>query len=118
MNAERPHCIRHKDELYFSLSRVRALQLIWEGKEKVAAAKGLSPISVNDTSQPTDVEWGRLRESVANLWAGFELEALQGSRTDIEVAEGMATILQGYRHEVGFLNEVSARVDELLKEKL
>ena len=114
MSREDPRSIRHRRELYSSLSRVQALAPIWEDRDRVAASRGLSPARGYSPSQLSDEELARVKESVANVWAGLELEALQGSLTDIEVAEGMAAILQPYRYERGLLNEISTRVDKLL----
>lgn len=115
MSVESSISINQKAEAYSGLPRVRALQVIWEEREKMALAKGYPGLSLSDISQPTDEKRVELIDSVARLWASFELEVLRGLRADVEVAEGMATVLQGYRHELGFLDGVSARVDELLE---
>jgi hypothetical protein len=81
-----------------------------------ASGKNLPPNPVNDTSQLTEDDWGILRESVARLWATLEHQHRQGRRAEIDVIACMATVLEGYRHEQGFLNAISARVNELLEE--
>lgn len=93
--------------------RVRALQAIFKSDEEETRTRGLPPIPTKDTSQYTEEKWNRLRERVAQLWYHEELEQQKHQRSSIDVLEGIAVVLEGYRHEVGFLNSVSDRVDEL-----
>ena len=118
MHSERQLSTHQNRALYFSLPRVRALELIWEDRDKVAVARGLGSPGVSDISHLTEQEKEVLRETAANLWACLEAEAQQGRRTDIEVAEGMAALLEGYRCEKTLLDQISSRVDELLKAQL
>jgi hypothetical protein len=92
------------------------VQLAWEARQKVAAAKGYPPRSVDTISRLTNDQRRKLKESVAVVWAFFELGALQGKHTNTEVTESMAAILAGICHEDSLLSEISARVDELLQE--
>lgn len=118
MMIEREKTIRCRDELYSSLSRVKALCLIWEDDRRVEAARGLRFPSGDGLSGISDKRREELIMTVAQTWALFEVEVLQRKRSDVDIAVGMAAALRDYRDDQEFLNEISERVDKLLDDML
>lgn len=99
-------------KLYFGLSRTKALEVLWDKRDKEAQARGTYRCSRNQLFR-NDEERIQLMETAANFWALCESEVKEGKQSDIQIAEGMATMLEGYRHDKDFIQEISNRVDEL-----
>lgn len=95
-------------------TRVRALRAIWSVKEAEAKGRGVPPNPVRDTLDYDDVQWCELRETVAVVWAVLEMEQQKFRRSSIDVVAGVAAVLEPFRHELGFVNSISRRVDDII----
>lgn len=64
-----------------------------------------------------DLSLDEVVESVATVWADFEIHAERREIPDIDGATSVATLLQNYQEVDGLLDEISHRVDEVKRKK-